>query len=94
VSEALEADIRRIVAIWMKTRERFGHGGPFLFGAFTNADAMFAPVATRFRTYGVDLARFGDDDVAAAYAATLLAMPEMAEWTEGAIAEMTQLTAG
>ena len=55
---------------------------------------MFAPVATRFRTYGVDLARFGDDDVAAAYAATLLAMPEMAEWTEGAIAEMTQLTAG
>ena len=69
-------------------------GGPFLFGGFTNADAMFAPVATRFRTYGVDLARFGDDDVAAAYAATLLAMPEMAEWTEGAIAEMTQLTAG
>ena len=94
VSEALEADIRRIVAIWMESRERFGHGGPFLFGAFTNADAMFAPVATRFRTYGVDLARFGDDDVAAAYAATLLAMREMAEWTEGAIAEMTQLTAG
>ena len=95
VSEALEADIRRIVAIWHESRvPAFGMGGPFLFGAFTNADAMFAPVATRFRTYGVDLARFGDDDVAAAYAATLLAMPEMAEWTEGAIAEMTQLTAG
>lgn len=48
---------------------------------------MYAPVATRFRTYGVDLARYGDDGTAAAYAETLLALPAMAEWTKGAVAE-------
>jgi len=84
LSAALEADIRRIVAIWKDTRKRFGQGGPFLFGAFSNADAMFAPVATRFRTYGVDLIRFGDDGSGAAYAETMLALPAMAEWTAGA----------
>ncbi len=87
ITPALETDIRRIVAIWHDARTRFGAGGPFLFGAFTNADAMYAPVATRFRTYGVDLGRFGDDGTAQAYADTILAMPEMAEWTEGAVAE-------
>ncbi len=51
---------------------------------------MFAPVATRFRTYGVDLARFGDDGTAQAYAEALLSMPEMAEWTAGAIEEVKQ----
>ena len=81
---ALEADIGRIAAIWQDTRARFGQGGPFLFGAFSNADAMYAPVATRFRTYGVDLGRFGDDGTAAAYAEAILALPAMAEWTEGA----------
>jgi glutathione S-transferase len=84
---ALEADIRRTVAIWHDARTRFGKGGPFLFGTFTNADAMFAPVATRFRTYGVDVSRFGDDGTAQAYAEAILAMPELAEWAEGAIAE-------
>jgi len=85
MSAALEVDIRRIAAIWKGTRARFGDGGPFLFGAFSNADAMYAPVATRFRTYGVDLARFGDDGTgAAAYAEAILALPAMAEWTEGA----------
>ena len=61
LTAALEADIRRTVAIWKDTRARFGQGGRFLFGAFSNADAMYAPVATRFRTYGVDLTAFGDD---------------------------------
>ena len=87
LSEALETDIRRIVAIWHDARTRFGKGGPFLFGTFTNADAMFAPVATRFRTYGVEVSRFGDDGTAQAYAEAILAMPELAEWAEGAIAE-------
>jgi glutathione S-transferase len=86
-SVTLEADIRRIVAIWKDTRARFGQGGPFLFGAFSNADAMYAPVATRFRTYGVDLARFGDDGTGAAYATAILALAAVAEWTEGARAE-------
>jgi glutathione S-transferase len=81
---ALEADIARIAAIWQDTRARFGQGGPFLFGAFSNADAMYAPVATRFRTYGVDLGSFGDDGTAAAYAEAILALPAMEEWTEGA----------
>jgi glutathione S-transferase len=88
ISAALEADIKRIATIWKDTRARFGRGGPFLFGAFTCADAMYAPVATRFRTYGVDLAAFGDDGNAASYGATILAMPEIAEWTEGAAQEL------
>jgi glutathione S-transferase len=88
IGEELTRDISRIVAIWRETRARHGAGGPFLFGAFTNADTMYAPVATRFRTYGVDLAVFGDDGKAASYAETILALPEMAEWTEGAEAEM------
>lgn len=87
---ALEADIGRIAAIWKDTRARFGQGGPFLFGAFSNADAMYAPVATRFRTYGVDLGRFGDDGTAAAYAEAILALPAMEEWTEGARDEVRQ----
>ncbi len=88
IADALAADIRRIVAIWNDTRVRFGDGGPFLFGAFTNADAMYGPVATRFRTYGVDLGRFGDDGTASAYMQAILAMPEMAAWTEGALEEV------
>ena len=51
--------------------------GPYLFGAFTAADAMYAPVASRFRTYVPDLAAYGDDGTAAAYVATLFAHPAM-----------------
>ena len=70
-------DIARITALWRECRGRFGEGGPFLFGHFTNADAMFAPVATRFHTYGVG----GElDDVSRAYAATLLSLPAMQQW--------------
>jgi glutathione S-transferase len=87
IGEALEADIRRIVAIWHDCRRAYGTGAPFLFGAFSNADAMFAPVATRFRTYGIDLSKFGDDGNAQAYADAILALPAMAEWTRGAEAE-------
>jgi glutathione S-transferase len=94
MSDALEADIRRIVTIWKDSRERFGEGGPFLFGAFANADAMYAPVATRFRTYGVDLSRFGDDGTAAAYGEAVLALPAMAEWTRGARADVTSQKPG
>jgi glutathione S-transferase len=92
VGEALAADIRRIVAIWTDMRTRFGESGPFLFGTFSNADAMYAPVATRFRTYGVELDRFGDDGTAAAYAAAVLSLPAMAAWTEGAVTEARSQT--
>jgi glutathione S-transferase len=83
-SEAAELNIRRIVELWRDCRRRFGGAGPFLFSEFSAADAMYAPVASRFRTYIPDLARFGDDGTAAAYVDAIFAMPEMAEWTEGA----------
>ena len=47
---------QRIEAIWRECREKYGSGGPFLFGHFTAADAMYAPVVTRFDTYGGELA--------------------------------------
>lgn len=88
VPDAVEADVRRIVALWRELRGRFGVAGPFLFGDFTAADAMFAPVASRFRTYLPDLAAYGDDGAAAGYVAAIFAMPEMAEWEAGARAEL------
>lgn len=84
----VESDIRRVVALWSGCRARFGTGGPFLFGAFSAADAMYAPVATRFRTYLPDLARYGDDrGVAQDYADALLALPAFLAWEDGARAE-------
>lgn len=90
LSDTLRTNIGRVVSIWRDTRMRFGEGGPFLLGAFTNADAMYAPVATRFRTYGVPLSDFGDDGTAAAYVDTIYAMPEMTEWIADADAEMRE----
>jgi len=76
-SEA-QADIERILSIW---RECFATWkGPYLFGErLTMADAMYAPVCTRFRTYDVRL-----DSEAAAYCARILALPTMLEWIEAA----------
>jgi len=90
LSETLANNIERVIEVWKETRARFGRNGPFLFGAFGNADAMYAPVATRFRTYNVPLSEFGDDGTAAAYVDTIYAMPEMAEWLAGADAEMRE----
>ncbi|MDX5366535.1 MAG: glutathione S-transferase, partial [Alphaproteobacteria bacterium] len=61
------------------------HG--FLFGRFGVADAMYAPVVTRFQTYGVDLAALGDDGTARAYMEAILTLPAMRDWVEGAAAE-------
>jgi glutathione S-transferase len=83
-SDKARADIRRVVQIWGEARRDFGADGPFLFGGFTVADAMYAPVVTRFRTYGLDLAAFGDDGTAAAYARAILELPQMQAWGEGA----------
>jgi glutathione S-transferase len=94
LSAGLEGNIRRIVQIWRDVRIRFGASGPFLFGGFSCADAMYAPVATRLRTYGIDLTAFGDDGTAADYAETILAMAELAEWTNGAQAETTERAGG
>jgi glutathione S-transferase len=87
-SEAVAADIRRVVAIWIDTRKRFGKSGRFLFSKFSAADAMYAPVASRLKTYVADLSAYGDDGTAKAYIETIFAMPEIMAWTEGAQAEM------
>jgi glutathione S-transferase len=83
--EAL-ADIERITAIWNDCRARYGAQGPFLFGRFSIADAMYAPIALRFQTYGVSV-----DGAAGDYARTLLAQPAMQEWAAAARAEKEQL---
>jgi glutathione S-transferase len=75
-------DIDRIVASWTMCRERFGEGGALLFGAFTAADAFYAPVATRFVTYGVHL-----PDVARRYVDAVLALPAVQEWSASGRAE-------
>jgi glutathione S-transferase len=86
--DPVQANIRRIVELWKDCRSRFGGDGPFLFSHFSIADAMYAPVASRLRTYVADLEVFGDDGTAAAYIDALFALPAMEEWAQGARAEM------
>jgi len=82
LSDEAKADIARVLSIWRDARRRFGDAGSFLFGRFTNADAMFAPVATRFRTYGIEL-----DPVCRAYADAVLNLPAMVSWYRAAAEE-------
>lgn len=82
-SAQAEADIARVQALWAACRARpIAAEGPFLFGRFSVADAMFAPVCTRFHTYHVPM-----DEVAAAYVAAVFALPAMQEWIAAARAE-------
>lgn len=81
-SPAVQADIDRITTLWHDCRGRFGAAGPYLFGEFSIVDCMYAPVVTRFRTYGVAL-----DEVAAAYCDAMLAHPDMRAWYAGAALE-------
>lgn len=82
------ADVARVQAIWRDCRARFGAGGDLLFGGFSIADAMYAPVALRFVAYGVAL-----DAQAQAYADALLALPALQEWLRDAEAERESLAA-
>lgn len=76
----VQADIDRVLAIWRTCRQDYGAGGRFLFGQhFTIADAMFAPVVSRFITYGVTL-----DPTAQAYTETIWSMAAMQEWRAAA----------
>jgi glutathione S-transferase len=79
-----QADIGRITDIWRECLSTYG--GPFLFGRISMADAMYAPVATRFATYDVKL-----EGACAQYAERILALPEMREWTEAAKREPTDI---
>jgi len=78
----VQRDIDHVTEIWRDCREQFGAGGDFLFGEFTIADAMYAPVVSRFRTYGVGL-----DPICQTYAEAIWQLPAMQLWIEAAIAE-------
>jgi glutathione S-transferase len=82
LTHALERDLRRIIDLWNDCRRRHGAGGPWLFGDYSIADAMYAPVALRFRTYGAAV-----DGPAADYLATVLADAHLADWIAAAAAE-------
>jgi glutathione S-transferase len=79
VTPEAQADINRITALWRDCRNRFGEEGPFLFGHFTIADAMYAPVVSRFRTYKVEI-----DEEAGRYGDAIWALPPLQEWLAGA----------
>jgi glutathione S-transferase len=78
----VQANIERIEKLWGEARQRFGSGGPYLFGAFGAADAMYAPVVMRFRTYGVKLSPQG-----ARYCEAMLAAPGVRAWIDDALTE-------
>lgn len=80
VTPEVQAEINRVMAIWRDCRTRFGDGkGAFLFGEFTIADAMYAPVVSRFRTYRIDLERDAE-----AYCDAITNLPAMQEWLAAA----------
>lgn len=76
------ADVQRIEALWADCRARFGKGGPFLFGAFCAADAMYAPVVARLNTYDVDVG-----PPTHAYMAAIMALPAWQQWIAAGIKE-------
>jgi glutathione S-transferase len=83
---ALDADtaanVARIDAMWKDCRARFGADGPFLFGRFTAADAMYAPVVSRFHTYGIDVGA-----ESSVYMQAMAALPAWQEWYAAALRE-------
>lgn len=79
----IESDIARIAAIWETCRRDFGREGPFLFGRFSVADAMYAPVVSRFQTYGpVALPPLAEE-----WRKAMWLLPAMRDWGDGAKAE-------
>jgi glutathione S-transferase len=82
LSADARADIARIQQSWSECRERYGKFGPYLFGAFSGADAMYAPVVHRFRTYAIDVT-----PEARGYMDTMMALPAFQEWTRAGLAE-------
>ncbi len=78
------ADVRRIEAIWADCRARFGQGsgGPFLFGAFSAADAMYAPVVARFFSFGIPVSQ-----ATCGYMDAVMALPAWHEWRDAALKE-------
>jgi glutathione S-transferase len=82
----VQVDVARIAALWEKCRSRFGSGGNMLYGHFTIADAMFAPVVTRFMTYGVTLEGRAKD-----YLNAVWALPPLQEWVKAGSKETERM---
>lgn len=82
LSDEVKADVARIEALWGECRARYGQGGPFLFGDFTAADAMYAPVVSRFHTYGIPVGA-----TSRAYMEAMMALPAWAAWYDAAMKE-------
>jgi glutathione S-transferase len=83
VTDALRANVDRVEDIWSEARNRFGNGaGPFLYGAFSAADAMYAPVVTRFETYQMPVR-----EATRSYMDAILMHPALGEWRKAALAE-------
>ena len=82
LTEAVEADVARIEAAWAHARKTFGTAGPFLFGRFSAADAMFAPVVNRLHTYDIPVSRRTRD-----YMSAMMALPAWKAWIADAEAE-------
>ncbi len=86
MTPGLESDIDRIDEIWIDCRCRFGAGGPWLFGDYSIADALYAPVVLRFKTYGARIS-----ETARWYLATALEDPVMQQWVQEAQSEPWRL---
>jgi glutathione S-transferase len=86
LSDDARTEIARVLWLWRDARGRFGGAGPFLFGRFSNADAMYAPVATRFKTYRIPV-----DPVSQEYMQAILMLPAMQEWYHAAASERAGL---
>lgn len=82
LTEALRASIDRVEDIWSEARNRFAGGKPFLYGAFSAADAMYVPVVTRFDSYQIPVR-----ESTRAYMDAILAHPAFVAWREAALAE-------
>ncbi|WOE75044.1 glutathione S-transferase family protein [Alterisphingorhabdus coralli] len=82
ISAECQADVMRVLSLWAEARARFGKQGPFLFGTFGAADIMYAPVITRFRTYGFTLPGFAE-----AYSEAILEHDWMQQWCAAAVTE-------
>jgi glutathione S-transferase len=82
LSAEARANVARIEQIWIECRERYGKTGPFLFGDFSGADAMFAPVVHRFRTYAIEVAPEARD-----YSDTMTGLAAFQEWSRSGLAE-------
>jgi glutathione S-transferase len=84
LSADARANVARIEQIWTQCRRRHAESGPFLFGTFSGADAMFAPVVHRFRTYAIAVSPEATD-----YMQAMMALPAFDEWTRAGLAETT-----